>query len=100
MKNGTSETTTTIIRNSNIGRDYMFDCCDRFEPLYDAWCSEIDNSLAATSFWHDPSSSEVCGPVDAELSEDEFSDIMNAAYERACEQINASYNECICLAEK
>ena len=93
MKIGKCETTTTIIRNANIGHDYMLDCCEGYELLYDAWCEEIDAALADTSFCHERSTSEVCGPVDAELTEEEFDDIMNAAYERACKKIAANYNE-------
>lgn len=88
MKIGSSETTTTIIRNSNIGKDYMLDCCDNFEQLYREWCNEIDSSLDGTGFWHEPATSEVCGPVDAELDEEEFAEIMDSAYDRACRKIN------------
>ena len=94
MKNGNSETTTTIIRNSNISKNYMLDCCDGYEPLYRAWCAEIDSALDGTGFWHEPACSEVCGPVDAELDEAEFAEIMDSAYDRACRKINQENETC------
>lgn len=94
MKNGSSSNTTTIIRNSNIGRDYMLDVCEGHEPLYDAWCAEIESALDGTGFWHEPSTSEVCGPVDAELDDEEFEEIMDAAYDRACDKINQENKTC------
>lgn len=87
MKNGTKFTTTVHIRNVEIGRDYMLDACQGYEPLYDAWCAEIDAALDGTGFWHEPATSEVCGPIDGELAAEEFEEIMSAAYERACDKI-------------
>lgn len=88
-------TTTTIIHDEKIGREYMLDCCDRFEPLYEAWCGEIDSALRDTGFWHEPATSEVCGPIDSDLDMEEFSEIMDAAYDRACQHVNTLYdNEC------
>lgn len=87
MKNGTKFTTTVHIRNVEIGRDYMLDVCEGYEPLYDAWCAEIDAALDGTGFWHEPATSEVCGPIDGELDAEEFAEIMDAAYERACDKI-------------
>ena len=88
MKIGNNSTTTTIIRNSRIGTSHMIDACDGYEPLYMAWCNEIDAALDGTGFWHEPTTSEVCGPVDAELDDEEFEAIMDAAYDRACRKIN------------
>ena len=93
MKIGCRETTTTIIRNSNIGKDYMLDCCDGYEPLYRAWCAEIDSALDGSGFWHEPACSEVCGPIDSAMEMDEFQEIMDAAYKRACDRVNAENKE-------
>lgn len=95
MKKGTEYTTTDHIRNYKIGDTYMHNVCEDYcdglidsSILYNAWCSYIDAALEGTGFYHQPGTSEVIGPIDGEITEDEFKSIMDEAFNKAVKYIS------------
>ena len=90
MKIGNNYTETVHIKSSSMGKAYMMDTCysycnteDRATALYNKWCKAIDAALEGTGFYHQPGTSEVIGPIDGEITEDEFKDIMDESFEKA-----------------
>ena len=88
MKDRKSFTTTVLLRDSAIGKAEMLACCEYNDVLYKKWCQEIDSFFENTGFWHQPGTSEILGPIDSEISEEEVKEIFDNAYEEACKTLN------------
>ena len=90
MKIGNNYTETVHIKSSYIGTAHMMDMCysycntaERAAYLYNKWCKTIDEMLNDTGFWHSPGTSSVYGPIDGHITDEEFTNIMDKAFEKA-----------------
>ena len=91
MIKGKSNKVTSVLFGSSFSKNYMMDICYSFvsdtgvspEEIYKKWCSEIDSNLSGTGFWHQPETGEVFGPIDSDISEEEFEEIMSKSFENS-----------------